>query len=119
MTAAMTIPELFDAAAEAVPDKDWLFWEDERYTYAEAAARVGAAAAALADAGIGHGDLVLATARNEPAYLFTWLAVTRLGAIFVPVNPKGSTQELAGLAAQCAPRPSRRPPPPRPATPPC
>jgi hypothetical protein len=37
MTAAMTIPELFDAAAEAVPDKDWLFWEDERYTYAQAA----------------------------------------------------------------------------------
>jgi crotonobetaine/carnitine-CoA ligase len=104
MTAPMTIPELFDAAAEAVPDEDWLFWEDERYTYAEAAARVGATAAALADAGIGHGDLVLATARNEPAYLFTWLAVTRLGAIFVPVNPKGSTQELAGLAAQCAPR---------------
>ena len=104
MTAAMTIPELFDAAADAVPDKDWLFWEDERYTYAEAAARVGTAAAAVADAGIGHGDLVLATARNEPAYLFTWLAVTRLGAIFVPVNPTGSTQELAGLAAQCAPR---------------
>jgi carnitine-CoA ligase len=104
MTAAMTIPQLFDGAVAAVPDKEWLFWEQERYTYGQAAARVGGIASALAEAGIGHGDLVLATARNEPAYLFTWLAVTRLGAIFVPVNPTGTRQELAGLAAQCAPR---------------
>jgi crotonobetaine/carnitine-CoA ligase len=86
------------------PDKDWLLYEDERFTYAEAAARIGAIAAALAGEGIGKGDLVMATARNEPAYLFTWLAVVRLRAIFVPGNPKGSAQELSGLAAQTEPK---------------
>ena len=104
MAAAHTIPELFDRALARDPDKDWLLFEDERFTYAEAAARIGAIAAALAGEGIGKGDRVLATARNEPAYLFCWLAVVRLGAIFVPANPNGSAQELDGLAAQTEPR---------------
>ena len=104
MAAAHTIPELFDRALARDPDKDWLLYEDERFTYAEAAARIGAIAAALAGEGVGKGDRVLATARNEPAYLFCWLAVVRLGAIFVPANPNGSAQELDGLAAQTEPR---------------
>jgi carnitine-CoA ligase len=102
--AAMTINELFDRAVERDPDKVWLLYEDERHTYAEAASRIAAIAAALADRGIRHGDLVLATARNDPAYLFTWLGVVRLGAIFVPANPKSTAAELAGLAEQTQPR---------------
>ena len=102
--AAMTISELFDRAVERHADKVWLLHEDARHTYAEAADRVAAIAAAIADRGIGHGDLVMATARNDPAYLFTWLAVVRLGAIFVPANPRGSAAELTGLADQTQPR---------------
>ena len=41
----------------------------------EARERTGRAAAALADLGAGRGDLVLATMRSTPDYLFTWLAV--------------------------------------------
>jgi carnitine-CoA ligase len=102
--AAMTITELFDRAVERHADKLWLLHEDERYTYAEAANRIAAVAAALAERGIGRGDLVLATTRNDPAYLFTWLAVVRLGAIFVPANPRGTAPELTGLAKQTQPR---------------
>jgi carnitine-CoA ligase len=102
--AAMTISELFDRTVERHAEKVWLLFEDERHTYAEAAGRIAAVAAALAERGIGHGDLVMATARNDPAYLFTWLAVVRLGAIFVPANPRGSAPELTGLAAQTQPR---------------
>jgi crotonobetaine/carnitine-CoA ligase len=102
--AAMTISELFDRAVERHGDRVWLLHEDERYSYAEAARRIGSVAAALADRGIGHGDLVMATTRNDPAYLFTWLAVARMGAIFVPANPRGSATELTGLADQTQPR---------------
>ena len=104
MSAANTIPELFDRAVARRPGKDWLLYEDERYTYAEAAERVAAIAAALAGLGIGRGDLVLATPRNEPAYLFAWLAVVRLGAVIVTANPAGAAPELAGLAGQTRPR---------------
>ncbi len=100
---ALTIPELLDAAVSEVPDKTWLFHEDARFSYEAAHARVGRAASALAGLGVGRGDRVLATARNRPDYLFAWLAVVHLGAIFVPTDPRGSEAELAGLAEQVRP----------------
>src|SRR4051794_312745 len=101
---ADTIPALFEAAVEAVPDKVWLHHEDERHTYAQARERIGGAAKALAERGIGRGDLVLATARNTSDYLFAWLGLMYLGAIFVPANPRNSEAELQGLIEQVGPK---------------
>jgi crotonobetaine/carnitine-CoA ligase len=103
MAAAMTIPELFDGAVARIPDKVWLLHEEESFTYAEAAARIGGIAAALSAAGIGRGEIVMATARNEPSFVFLWLAVVRLGAIYVGVNPQSSDAELHGLVEQVGP----------------
>ncbi len=61
-------------------------------------------AAELSDGGIGHGDLVLATMRNTPGHLFTWLALMRLGAVLVAANPAASQTELNGLISQTNPR---------------
>jgi crotonobetaine/carnitine-CoA ligase len=99
-----TIPELFDAAVAAVPDKVWLVAGDESFTYAEARARIGRAAAALAALGIGRGDLVLATMRSTPDYLFTWLASAYAGSILVTQNPRSAEAEHAGLVGQVRPR---------------
>ncbi|MGH3328353.1 MAG: AMP-binding protein [Streptomycetales bacterium] len=99
-----TIPELLDAAVERGPGKVWLFYGDQRYSYAEAAGRIAAMAGGLAERGIGRGSLVLSTARNSPAYLLCWLATVRLGAVFVPVNPSSAPAELAGLVAQTRPQ---------------
>ncbi len=99
-----TIPHLLAGAVAAAPDKLWLLHEDAAFTYAAADEQVRRAAAGLAALGVGHGDLVLATARNTPACLFAWLGAMRLGAIFVPANPASSEAELAGLAGQVQPR---------------
>ena len=99
-----TIPELFDEAVAAAPDKVWLVAGDESFTYAEARERIGRAAAALVDAGLGPGDLVLATMRSTPDYLFTWLASAYAGTILVTANPRSAEAELAGLLGQVRPR---------------
>ena len=99
-----TIPEFFDAAVAEVPDKVWLVAGDESFTYAQARARIGRAAAALGDLGGGRGDLVLATMRSTPDYLFTWLAAAYAGAILVTANPRSAPAELAGLVGQVQPR---------------
>ena len=52
----------------------------------------------------GRGDLVLATARNTPEYLFAWLGAAYAGAIIVAVNPRAGENELAGLVRQVRPR---------------
>ncbi len=99
-----TIPELFDEAVAAVPDKTWLVAGDESFTYAGARDRIGRAAAALRTAGVGPGDLVLATMRSTPEYLFTWLASAYAGTILVTANPRSAEAELAGLVGQVRPR---------------
>ena len=106
MTAAYagTIPRLFEAAAAAVPDKAWLIAGDAELTYAQARERILAVAGAVAERGVGRGDLVLTAMHNRPEHLLTWLALAYLGAIHVTANPASSAAELAGLEAQVAPR---------------
>jgi crotonobetaine/carnitine-CoA ligase len=47
---------------------------------------------------------VLATARNDPRYVFLWLATAYIGAIYVGVDPRQTETELSGLVGQVEPR---------------
>jgi crotonobetaine/carnitine-CoA ligase len=98
--AAETIPELFEGAVADAADRVWLRFEDQTFTYAQARARIGGAAAALAELGARKGERVLATASNDPETLFAWLGAMYLGAIWVPVNPRLSETERDGIAGQ-------------------
>src|SRR5262245_23300075 len=99
-----TIPRLLNRAAELDPDATWLRTDDLTLTFAQAAGRVAAIAGDLSDRGVGHGELVMLTTRTTPDYLLSWLAVTALGAISVPVNPASAPAELAGLIGQVRPK---------------
>jgi crotonobetaine/carnitine-CoA ligase len=99
-----TIPRLLERAAERDPDTTWLRTDDLTLTFAQAAGQVAAIALDMAERGIGHGDLVMLTARTTPPYLLSWLAVTALGSISVPVNPASTPAELAGLVGQVQPK---------------
>jgi carnitine-CoA ligase len=99
-----TIPRLLARAAERDPGGTWLRTDDLTLTFEQAAGRVGAVAAELAESGIGHGDLVMLTARTTPEYLLSWLALAALGAVTVPVNPASAPAELAGLIGQVGPK---------------
>jgi carnitine-CoA ligase len=99
-----TIPDLFDEAVAAAPSKVWLHTDGRTFTFAEAHALVERAASALAELGVRPGELVLATARNTPEYLFAWLGAAYAGAIIVAVNPLAGENELAGLIRQVEPR---------------
>ena len=101
--APQTIPSLFEAAVEKSPDKEWLFFEDSTWTYEQAYERITAAAYALEQLGAGRGKRVLATARNSPGYLFTWLATVHLGATIAAINPANSKEELGGFINQVQP----------------
>ena len=110
--AARTIPELLSLAASRNPDGVWLRSDDAGpafaggggLTFAQTAGRVGAVAAALREAGVGRGDLVVVTARTTPPYLLCWLALASLGAVSVTTNPRSAPAELAGLVRQVSPR---------------
>jgi carnitine-CoA ligase len=99
-----TIPQVLADAAARDPDGVWVRSDEGTLSFAGALAQVAAAARRLRDAGAGHGDLVMVTARTTPEYLICWLALTALGAVVVSVNPRSAPAELAGLARQTRPR---------------
>lgn len=88
---------LLDAAAADAPNHiAWNFFEiGETATYAELRRRVNGLARALLDQGIRKGTHVAVMLPNIPAMPTTWLALARLGAVMVPVNPSYSARELA------------------------
>jgi crotonobetaine/carnitine-CoA ligase len=98
-----TIPQLLDDAAAAGPDRPWLISGDITFSYADTQGASRAVAAGLAERGVERGDIVMVVGRNFPAQVFTWLALARLGALMLPVNPKSTVDELAGLIAQAQP----------------
>ncbi len=98
-----TIPGLLAAAAERDPDGVWLRTDEITLTFAQAADRVAGVTRALRDAGVGRGDLVMATARSTPDYLMCWLALPSLGAVIVSANPRSTPAELAGMVRQVSP----------------
>ena len=99
-----TIPQLLSDAATREASGIWLRADDATWTFSAAADEVGARAAGLRARGVSHGDLVELTARTTPSYLLTWLAITSLGAIAVPMNPASTPAEFAGLLDQTNPK---------------
>ena len=98
-----TIPTLVRTAVAETPDATWLLAGDTTLTFAEAQARIEAAASWFRAAGIGPGDRVVVTARNTLPCLLAWLALMEVGAVEVPVNPASAPVELAGFVAQADP----------------
>jgi len=59
----------------------------QRFTYCELLARIEACAAMLEGEGVKPGDRLAAMANNRVEMLELWLACSRIGAVFVPLNP--------------------------------
>src|SRR3954451_25414609 len=99
-----TIPGLLTTAVERDPDGEWIRTDQETLTFGKVASQVAGLAARLGEAGVGHGELVVVTARTTPSYVVCWLALASLGAISVPTDPGATLDELTGLVHQVRPR---------------
>ena len=91
------IGTLLDAAcAEAGEHVAWNFFEaGESITYAALRRQVNGLAHGLLSRGVRKGTHVAVMLPNLPAMPKTWLALARLGAVMVPVNPAYTARELA------------------------
>ena len=93
--APKTLIEVLDGA-RGHGDLEFIVYEGERYSYADFFAAVDAFAATLqVDHGIAKGDRVAIAMRNNPPWAIAYAAITCLGAIAVPVNSWGKSEELA------------------------
>ncbi|PHY18092.1 AMP-binding protein [Caulobacter sp. BP25] len=76
---------------------------DRRWTYAQLDAAIARAAAVLRRRGVGEGDRLATLARNRVLLAILHLACARLGAIFVPLNWRLSSAEIATLIEDAEP----------------
>ena len=92
--APATLVDVF-AGARGHGDLEFMVYEGQRYSYNEFFAQVDALAATLqTDYGLVKGDRVAIAMRNNPAWAVAYAALTLIGAIVVPVNSWGKTEEL-------------------------
>ncbi len=91
--------------AAAFGDRDYVVYEDERYTYAEADAIIRALAHHLRDVhGVGAGDRVAIAMRNYPEWVFSYWAIVSIGAACVGMNAWWTTEEMQYGLADSAPK---------------
>ncbi|MFT5693175.1 MAG: long-chain acyl-CoA synthetase [Oceanicoccus sp.] len=76
-------------------DRDYLVYQDERWTYARAHKEVASIAAWLRSQGIGPGDRVAIAMRNYPEWLLTYWACTSQGIAAVGMNAWWIAPEMA------------------------
>ncbi|MEY8840760.1 AMP-binding protein, partial [Cribrihabitans sp. XS_ASV171] len=108
-----TVWAAFDAAAARWPDRPFLNVLPEtagiygieagEITYADARADAARMADALDAAGIGAGHRVMLLLENRPSFFLWVLALNRLGAAAVPVNPDLRAAELTYMICHAEP----------------
>ena len=85
-------------------DKDYLVYEDERYTYGEIHRQVRVIAAYLVAQGVTRGDRVAVSMRNYPEWVVTYWATVSLGAALVGMNAWWTAPEMEYALKDSAPK---------------
>ena len=86
-------------------DRDYVVFEDERFTYAEADAIIRALAHHLREThGVGSGDRVAVAMRNYPEWVFSYWAIVSIGAACVGMNAWWTSEEMRFGLSDSAPK---------------
>ena len=84
---------VFMSRLERDPGRPFIVFEGRDWSWQEFHDLALGAANVLAARGIRHGDRVALMARNHPGHVLVLLALARLGAIMVPINPEFGVTE--------------------------
>jgi fatty-acyl-CoA synthase len=95
-----TIGSLVDERLARDGARQALVFEDRRWTFAELARDVDAAALGLVALGVAPGDKVSLWMMNRPEWIAAALAVMRIGAVLVPINTRFRTEDAAYVLGQ-------------------
>ncbi len=98
----ITIGDLFDRVAHGAGDREALVFPDHgvRWTYRDVLVRSNQLAKGLLGLGVEQGDHVAVWATNRPEWVLLQLAIAKIGAVLVTVNPAYRAGELAYVLEQ-------------------
>lgn len=90
--------------ASGYADRDYLVFEDERMTYAEAHEHVNGLIAHLESVGVGKGDHVAIAMRNYPEWVLAYWGILSMGAVAVGMNAWWVAKEMQYGIEDSAPK---------------
>jgi acyl-CoA synthetase (AMP-forming)/AMP-acid ligase II len=88
-----TLGELLDDQAARRPQKPALIFKGRSWSYLEFQREVNRIANGLSRAGVSQGDKIAFFLPNCAEFLFAVFAVSKIGAVFVPLNPAYTSEE--------------------------
>jgi crotonobetaine/carnitine-CoA ligase len=97
----MNVREFLESVVLRHPDKVYLYFEDQQWTYQQFDDRVNQAANAFLKLGIRKGDRVCLMLPNSPEFLFAWLGLNKIGGIMVPINTAFKVPETQYIVEHC------------------
>jgi acyl-CoA synthetase (AMP-forming)/AMP-acid ligase II len=89
--------------AERNPDGEALVFNDTRMTWAEFNEAVDRCARAFLAAGIMQGDRIAMVTMGRPEFIITFMAASKVGATWLGLSPKFTTDELRYIIGHCQP----------------
>ena len=90
----MNLIARFETVFAARADQDVIITDERTWTYADLAVEVRRYAGALAEVGVAPGDRVVVQVEKSVANVALYLGCLKCGAVYVPVNPGYTTQEV-------------------------
>ncbi|MBD3009883.1 non-ribosomal peptide synthetase [Streptomyces sp. 5-10] len=100
---AVTVPELFARWVARTPDAPALVFEDQELSYAEVDARAQRVARLLAARGIGPETIVAVSMPRSPELIVALLAVMRVGAAYLPLDPEYPADRVSAMLRDSRP----------------
>lgn len=82
-----TVASLIASRTSVAPQRECIVFEEQALTYSQVGALAQQAAAMYSARGVRRGDRVGVMSTNHPSTVVTLLALARIGAVMVPVNP--------------------------------
>ena len=104
MTSKKTIAELLELRARQTPDDVFGIHADGEITFRTLESRVNRLANGLAKLGVAVGQRVAVIFANHPDHIFTFFALAKLGAVWVPINTNLRGAGLEFIFEQSEPR---------------
>jgi long-chain acyl-CoA synthetase len=102
-TGPQDLVDLVVAAAADAPERPAVIAGDAVLTWAELDHEVGRVAHGMVSAGVVAGHRVALAMANRPELVVAYLAVLRVQAVAVPLNPRATADELARMLADIGP----------------
>ena len=95
-----TLHDLLDEAAQRLPERPYVITDEASWTYSDMVAWSTRIAAGLQAKGIRPGDKVAIIMANHPEFVALKFAISRIGAVAVPLNIFNRERELEYLLRQ-------------------